>query len=208
MSWPADTDTVDELLLALNNWWTTLPAGIDEAVTTISISNGDGLQDTKGVLSIEDEVIYYDTITRTPYSAVLGGVVRGYDGTIARPHVSGTRVELRWVAKHHNGLVERIRTLETFIGPLVHQDSLNSVSFDHLAARLNGTLPLILAGSGDPWVFGHTRDRVVGVQLWIQTAPGVFDKIDAPITQVVNPGGTSTVTVAFGSPVNGVALLF
>lgn len=207
MSWPADVDTVDELLLALNNWWTTLPSGIDASMTTFSISNGDSLQDTKGVLSIEDEVIYYATITRTPFNATLGGVIRGYDGTIARPHVEGTRVELRWVAAHHNTLVERIRTLETFLGALIHQDDLNGVSFDTLAARLTGTLPLVRPGSGATWVFNHTRDRILNVQLWLETSPGVFAKTDAPVVQVVNPGGASTVTVDFGVATNGYAVL-
>ncbi len=208
MSWPADVDTVDELLLALNNWWTTLPAGIDNAVTAFSISNGDSLQDTKGVLSIEDEVIYYETLTRTPYSATLGGVIRGFDGTIARPHAAGTRVELRWVAKHHNTLVERIRTLETFIGPLPQADPLNSVPFDTLSARLAGSLPLQVPGSGPVWTFTHNRRRIVGVQLWIETSPGNYEMTDAPITQVVNPGGPSTVSVSFGAAVNGYAVLF
>lgn len=210
MTWPADVDTNDELLIAINNWWTTLPAGISNGDTTISISNGDQLQDTKGVVSIEDEVIYYDTITRTAYSAVLGGCVRGYDGTIARPHVSGTRVELRWVAKHHNGLAQRIRVLESYLGPLINEDPLNSVSFDTLAARLNGCLPLIMPASGPTWTLTHDRRRLVGVQLWRETSPGNYDLTDAPIVQVVNPTGDSTVSVFFGAPpliVNGYAVL-
>jgi hypothetical protein len=207
VTWPTDTDSSDELLIAKNNWWTTLPAGISNGDTTFSISNGDQLQDTKGVISIEDEVIYYDTITRTSYSAVLGGCLRGYDGTIARPHVAGTRVELRWVAQHHNGLAQRIRVLETFLGPLLHQDPLNSVPFDNLAERLAAALPLVVAASGDPWVLTHPRRRIVGVQLWVEVSPGVFDQIDAPITQVVNPGGNSTVTATFGTAVNGYAVL-
>jgi hypothetical protein len=208
MTWPTDVDTNDELLIALNNWWTTLPAGISNGDTTFSISNGDQLQDTQGVLSIEDEVIYYATLTRTPYSAVLGGVIRGYDGTIARPHVAGTRVELRWVAKHHNGLVQRIRVLETFIGPLINEDPLNGGTFDNLADRLNGSLPLTVAATGATWTIPHDRRRLVGVQLWREIAPGQFDKTDAPITQTVNPGGTSTVVVEFGDAVNGYAILF
>jgi hypothetical protein len=208
MTWPADVDTNDELLIALNNWWTTLPAGISNGDTTFSISNGDQLQDTQGVLSIEDEVIYYATLTRTPYSAVLGGVIRGYDGTIARPHVAGTRVELRWVAKHHNGLVQRIRVLETFIGPVPHQDVLNGIPFDSLAARLEQNLPLVVAATGATWTIPHERRRLVGVQLWREIAPGIFDQTDAPTSQVVNPTGTSTVTVEFGDAVNGYAILF
>lgn len=207
MTWPTDVDTNDELLIAVNNWWTTLPAGISNGDTTFSISNGDQLQDTKGVVSIEDEVIYYDTITRTSYSAVLGGCIRGYDGTIARPHVGGTRVELRWVAKHHNGLAQRIRVLQSFLGPLINQDPLNGVSFDTLAARLDGCLPLVMPASGATWTLTHDRRRLVGVQVWRETSPGNFDLTDAPIVQAVNPGGESTVTVMFDAAVNGYAVL-
>jgi len=208
MTWPTDTDTNDELLIARNNWWTTLPAGISNGDTTFSISSGDQLQDTKGVLSIEDEVIYYETLTRSAYSATLGGVVRGYDGTVARPHAAGTRVELRWVAQHHNGLAQRIRVLESFLGPLINQDPLNSVSFDNLAERLNASLPLIVPASGDTWTIPHDRRRLVGVQLWREITPGNYDQVDAPTLQTVNPGGESTVQALFGTPVNGYAVLF
>ena len=212
MNWPTDVDSNDDLLIAKNNWWTTLPAGIGDGDTTFSISSGDQLQDTKGVLSIEDEVIYYDTLTRTQYAATLGGVVRGYDGTIARPHIAGTRVELRWVAKHHNGLAQRIRVLESFLGPLINQDPLNGVPFDNLTQRMAANLPVILPASGPIWNLTHDRRRIVGVQLWRELSPGSYDQVDAPVIQAVNTGGESTVTVYFAPStevgVNGYAVLF
>lgn len=207
MSWPADTDSADELLIARNNWWTTLPAGIDAAATEISISAGDLLQDEKGVVSIEDEVIYYAGITRTPYVSTLGGCVRGYDGTIAREHPTGARVELRWVADHHNRVVSAIRTLQTFLGSNLTVDALNGVSFSTLGARLHQTLPLTVAATGDPWVITHNRRRVVGVQLWVQVAAGQYELMDAPVAQEVNSGGVSTVTVTFGTNRTGYAVL-
>lgn len=207
MTWPASTDTNDELLIAVNNWWTTLPSGISNADTDFTISNGDQLQDTKGVVSIEDEVIYYATITRGPGGATLGGCIRGYDGTIARPHVAGSRVELRWVAKHHNGLAQRIRVIQSFLGAVPHEDGLNGVPFDDLAARLSSNLPLIVAATGSTWTLTHGRRRLVGIQLWAEVAPGQFEQVDAPVAQTVDSGGPSTVTVSFGTAVNGYAVL-
>jgi hypothetical protein len=197
-NYPGAIDDADDLLIAVNNWWTTLPAAIGSGDTTFNLTDGDLIQDTEGVLSIEDECIYYATITRTTAGATLGGVIRGYDGTIARVHAAGTRVELRWVAAHHNGLSLAIRLLENYIGINPQIDSLNGIPFDNLVDRLASNLPLTVAASGAVWTITHNRNRVVGVQVWVSTGTaGQYTEADVPIVQQVNPAGTSTITIDF-----------
>jgi len=200
--YPGAVDDADDLLVAVNNWWTTLPASIGAGDTTFNLTDTDQLQDTEGVLSIEDECIYYATITRTVAGSTLGGVIRGYDGTIARAHALGSRAELRWVAAHHNGLSLALRLVENYLGINPQIDSLNSIPFDNLVDRLASNLPWVVAASGAVWTITHQRGRVVGVQVWVSTGvSGQFVEADVPVTQQVNPTGNSTVTIDFSLPV-------
>src|SRR5208283_3395629 len=139
--YPGAVDDADDLLVAVNNWWTTLPAAIGAGDTTFNLTDTDQLQDTEGVLSIEDECIYYATITRTVAGSTLGGV-----------------------AAHHNGLSLALRLVENYLGINPQIDSLNSIPFDNLVDRLASNLPWVVAASGAVWTITHQRGRVVGVQ--------------------------------------------
>lgn len=208
MSWPSALDAASDLLIAVNNWSTTIVNAVGPTDTNIIIASSQYIQAQNGVVSLEDEVILYDHVDVGAFTSTLVGCTRGYDGTVGRAHPAGATVELRWIAAHHNRLSAAILALESFIG-IQPQNDLNGVSYTDLVSRLNGNLPLVSPqASATSWVIQHNRKRLVAVELWQQVSAGTYQQIDAPITQQVSSTGTSTITVTFGtSSVAGYAIL-
>ena len=93
------------LFKAVNNWSTTLTNAITDTDTTITLDSVAGLPTTGGVLTFTDtnEIVHYTSISENDLT-----VERGYDGTTATSHSAGQKVEMRWIAAHHNVLKDEI----------------------------------------------------------------------------------------------------
>ena len=103
------------LFKAVNNWATSLTNAITDTDTTITLDSVAGLPTTGGVLTFTDtnEIVHYTSISGNNLT-----VERGYDGTTAASHSAGQKVEMRWIAAHHNVLKDEI---------IFHED--NSIAY-------------------------------------------------------------------------------
>lgn len=190
-TYPAAVDTPEGLLVAINNFRTTLVGTITPSDTTITVLSAAGLQATNGIVSIDAEIIQYESIGPGP---ALLNCLRGYDGTSNTTHSDGAAVENRWVAIHHNGLVAAIRAIEAAIGVSP------SGSYAALVDRLASNLPLVISKTlSSDWSFTHDRKRIVGIQLWRKTGVNLYEQFTAPIVQEYNPLGTAAVTIQLGA---------
>lgn len=197
MSYPATLDTAQDLLIAANNFATTCIGTVTSGQDAVAITASAGLP-ASGVVSIDSEVIAYGYIDVTGLNPVLRDCSRGFDGTSPAQHVSGSKVELRWVATHHNILSIAIRAIQGALGVNPHG------TFTDLATRLSLTLPITLARSVNTvWTFTHNRKRVVSVQLWRKVATNQYELFDAAMTQEVNASGDSTVTIELAAAEEG-----
>jgi len=185
----------------INNFATVLLASVNAVQTSIPIAVkqiGSVALPASGMVSIGKEVIYYQSIN--PTGPQLVNCIRGFDNTIAAPHSTGERVEVRWVAAHHNALADLLYTVQVVLGA----DILNGedqrgddATYVSLAAKLRGTLPLVQGfGPSTTWSATHTRKRVVGVQLY-ELIDGKYNLFEAPVIQTVDSTGpgASTVTI-------------
>lgn len=193
MSFPAAFNTAEGLLIAINNFATTCVGVIDNVQTSIVIASAAGLPPS-GVISIDSEVIRYQAFDASGDNFVLLNCDRGYDGTSPTQHGSGSKVELRWVAAHHNRVVQAILDLEAALGLGVKG------GFTSLTELMANSLPvLVQKNSSTTWTFTHTRKRVVAIQLYRQVSTNNYEKFDAVMSQAVDPGGTSTVTITLST---------
>lgn len=198
MNYPASLDTNQTLYVAVNNKATLLTAGISPANVDIGIQSAAGLQAEDGLISIDDEVITYESIDNSGPTPVLLNCTRGFDGTSAATHSAGARVEVRWVAKHHNTLADAIIAIETRLGLLPL--TVNGVVMTNLTNMLELTLPLIIpmASSAD-WSFTHNRKRICSIQLWRKNSSNNYERFDAGIEQQLNPLGVAAVSILLGT---------
>ena len=93
------------LFNAVNNWSSTLTNAVTNTDTTITLDSVAGLPATGGVLTFTDnnEIVHYTSISGNDLT-----VERGYDGTTAASHSAGQKIEMRWIAAHHNVLKDEI----------------------------------------------------------------------------------------------------
>lgn len=198
MNYPASLDTPQSLYVAVNNKATTLVGTVAPGNIDIGIVNASGLQATGGLISIGDEVIKYSTIDNTGPNPVLMNCTRGFDGTTAATHSAGARVEVRWVAAHHNVLTAAIIALQTQLG-LLPLDA-GPVEYTSLTNMLDLNLPLIIPmASSDDWSFTHNRKRICSVQLWRLKSGDLYERFDAGIEQQLNPLGVANVSILLGT---------
>ncbi len=189
MSFPAALDTAQDLLIAANNFATNCIGFVSSGQAAIAVVSSTGLP-ASGVISIDSEVISYGYIDTGGANPVLRDCTRAFDGTNGAQHADGSRVELRWVASHHNVLSAAIRAIQGALG--INPQG----TFADLVTRLEQTLPVTLARSPDTvWTFTHDRKRVVSVQLWRKVATNEYELFESTSTQQVNSSGTSTVTI-------------
>lgn len=82
-------------------------ANITAAATSISVASTSGYPDT-GVIIAENERIYYGSKS----AGAFGSLVRGYDGTTAAAHASGTSLSLAtdWLTQALNGWLRQAAT--------------------------------------------------------------------------------------------------
>lgn len=203
--YPNDIDTLSSLFVASNGTRTKLMQGISAAQTSIVVQSADGLDLYGGVVAIEGEIIFYGAINTTGPYPVLELCMRGFDGTSAAIHPTGSTVELRIVAAHHNVLASRLIAIETAIGLNPAADSSGAaVSFSSLADRLTKALPQVVPCSlGTDWSFQHNRRRLVGLQCWRKVASDHERFEPTLLRQNVNPLGLSSVTIQFTPAAEG-----
>ncbi len=201
-SYPSSIEDELDLFTAINNFATICIGRIDASQTGIAIEDDTGLP-ASGMLSIDNEIILYEFINTSGANPVLSNCHRGYDDTQAAIHSDGAAVEMRWVAKNHNAVVNSIIAIENELG-VTPKGSYSSV-----AARLSANLPALIQTPINPmtptdWSFTHTRKRLVGVQLWrFNEDTNNYELFTAPIEQVVDPMGTSQVNINLTEPETG-----
>jgi len=110
--YPNALDPQTFFLPAVNNLDVALAATLNIGNTnSIRVSSTAGWP-TQGVISIDDEVIYYLALNSTSFL----NLVRGFDGTIPATHTAGATAELRWIAAHHNRMVNTVMTMQQTLG--------------------------------------------------------------------------------------------
>ena len=92
------TNLVDEVLLNLSGYTmrqdrsTHLTADVTSSGTTINIDSTTSIG--KGIIEIDEELIWLDTYDRVSSSASIPPYGRGFQGTVAAAHTSGTKVSI------------------------------------------------------------------------------------------------------------------
>lgn len=195
-NYPAALDTNLTLYVAVNNKATTLVAPLSPTNIDIAILDDSSIQATDGLVSIGDEVVKYSFIDNAGPNPILRNCLRGYDGTAAAAHPAGRRVEIRWVATHHNGLADAVIAIQTQLGV----DPAAALFYGNLANRLSLNLPLVIpiALSAD-WSFTHNRRRLVSIQLWRNTTGDKYEMFTSNIEQQLNPIGVAAVSILLGT---------
>ena len=89
---------IDETALALTGYTnrqdqaTYLTASLSSTATTFTVADGTVL--TRGLVEIDDELIWVDSFDRTTNTATVPSYGRGFRDTVATTHSSGTRVTI------------------------------------------------------------------------------------------------------------------
>lgn len=110
--YPNNVATDADLLTGVNNWQTGLngamgASGDNTGGSGIALVTTVGLP-TAGVVTIEDEAVYYSGISGNN----LTGYIRGFDDTIATSHTGGKNAGVEFIAMHHNALKDEIIAIE------------------------------------------------------------------------------------------------
>lgn len=92
---------------------TTVNGTVNTGDGSIAVASTTGFP-TRGLISIDTEVIAYTGKTATTFT----GCTRGYDGTVAASHTNGATVAVVPTAAMHNDLAAAIVALETKLGVL------------------------------------------------------------------------------------------
>jgi len=192
--WPGSPASRADLLQPINNFSTILVGDLQSTDIVIPVTSVQGIPTGPGLISIDFEVIRYSGVATNPARFV--GCTRGVDGTQRRSHSNGSRVEMRWVAGHHNTLADVLFALQEGLGggALDATQQYGSGSYASLAEMLQSTLPRLVPCTGTTWSVPHARRRLVGVQLYETTGANQYQAFEAPIQQQVDPVGTSMVT--------------
>jgi hypothetical protein len=199
--YPSSVQTREDLFIATNNFSTTTPGIVGAGQIDIPIANADRLPPS-GMVSIDQEIIFYSFIDEGNAYPVLRNCIRGFDGTVSKEHGVGSKVEVRWVARHHNLLAEAILLLQGALG------ANPAGSYPDLTARLERQLPSLIVWTADgPAQVGqpgakvnvtvtvaHDKRRLVGVQIWRKTGTNKYEEMEVPLEQTVSTGGSSTVS--------------
>jgi hypothetical protein len=217
VSYPSTIVSRESLYTPVNNFAVSLTANVSASQPNLPISAkqiGVVQLPPSGLVSIGKEVIAYGAIN--PVGPQLINCIRGFDNTSASPHTAGEKVEVRWVAAHHNVLADLLYTIQVTLGADILNGSAQmgpATSYATLADKLTSTLPDLRAISpaSTAWVVQHSKKRPVAVQLYEWDSMNmVFQSFEAPIQQTVDPvgPGMSVVTVEpFSVAKEGVVIL-
>lgn len=110
VSFPTSLDTSVSLLEVKDRASTTLSNTITSGSTTITVVATTTFTST-GVLTIDDERMYYTAKTSTTFT-----VVRGQFGSTAAAHTAGAAVRMNVIAAHHEVVRDALIQVETKLG--------------------------------------------------------------------------------------------
>lgn len=110
-AYPTTVATDATLIAADNRASTTLLGTISSGATTIVVTSG--VFSAYSVVTIENERILLGSIS---VPGTYTGCTRGYDGSTAATHATGTAVKANVVAAHHNVLADEVIAVETALG--------------------------------------------------------------------------------------------
>ena len=108
-NYPTSLDNDSSLLQAADLAISTLTTPMAIGATTISLADASPFPATGGIVKIDNELIKYTGKTGND----LTGATRGYSGTTAAAHPSGSEVRLVVSKDYHNNLKDAIVALET-----------------------------------------------------------------------------------------------
>jgi len=111
VKYPSQIDNDTSLLDVRDRKETFLSTGINPTTLTIPVVSTVGFPDV-GYISIDEEIIKYDSKTLTQFNAST----RGAQGTSIASHDSGMNVFLNVIAIHHNILKTAVIVIETELG--------------------------------------------------------------------------------------------
>ena len=109
--YPSSVADDNALKIAANRVQTTLRGSIGSGDTIITVGDASRLV-PEMLLSIDSEIISISSIAGNNLT-----VIRGFDGTFASHHASGSTLRAEIDAWHHNSLAEEIKAIEATLGP-------------------------------------------------------------------------------------------
>lgn len=110
-SFPVEVDTQDNLVRAADRANSTLASDITNTDTTIALASASSFS-SSGIVSIEDEIISYASISGNS----LQGCLRGREGTIATSHATGTQASQQITAASNNAKNAAIVAIQNKLG--------------------------------------------------------------------------------------------
>ena len=110
-NFPGSLDTAVELIQPANNALTTLDGNLTINAATIVVQSTTAFS-TSGLIMVGSEIISYTGKTSTSFT----GCVRGFNGSTATTHTTGTAVEDVIVGAHHNVLSSALIATQTKVG--------------------------------------------------------------------------------------------
>lgn len=108
---PQAIDSTNELYEAKNNAETTLSRSLTYSADFVVVEDNSSFP-SKGLIRIDDELIYYSTKT----SGIFKGLKRGFAGSKQQSHKSGTKISHGVMAEHHNACKDAILNIQSYLG--------------------------------------------------------------------------------------------
>jgi hypothetical protein len=178
-TYPATIDSTANLLIAANNARTTLVADVTTSDLALTLADASRFA-SSGAITIDlpaigartltsSEIAYYETKTGN----TLHLTQRGRDGTTAKAWVTGSSVEMRSTAHHHNLLASTIIALQTEVetkADVPHTHDLSQIADldTALDAKINksgDTMTGLLTLSGPPVLDNHAATKA-----WVESS--------------------------------------
>jgi hypothetical protein len=183
-------DLVNETHLLLSGYTqrqdqaTSLTAAIGATDTTFTVQNGAVL--SRGLVEIDDELIWIDSFDKTSNTATVAPYGRGYRGTTAVAHSSGTRVTIAPVFPR-SAIERNLNSAIDAVYPDLFATA--STTFPFSAARTTYPLPAdCIDVMGISWqTIGPSRE-------WLPIRHYRVDRMADPATW----GGSKTVSISDG----------
>lgn len=121
-NFPGSLDTAVELIQPANNALTTLDGNLTINAVTIVVQSTAAFS-TSGLIMVGSEIISYTGKTSTSFT----GCVRGFNGSTATTHTTGTTVEDVIVGAHHSVLSSALIATQTKVGSGASTPTANTV---------------------------------------------------------------------------------
>lgn len=153
VNYPVSLDNNSSLLEAKDLVMTTLASPVDSVVTTLPLLSASAFPTLGGIVKLDNELIKYTGVSGNS----LTGAERGYSGTAASAHSTGTEVRLVVAADYHNSLKDAVIALERKVGIGDNRVALGAGEF----AAATGAPTLSTPGGIAAWQLSATVDQTV-----------------------------------------------